>query len=132
MEPESWWLPIWRFAARVLAIEAVLCVVCVALALWQGWGLDGLSAAIIAGGLALGAFGVLPFFLRTPTIRFGGSGYRGVMDMAAQNAADMLPGGQKSMLDDDIARANDATASGMLLIAVAAASLVVALVLSFL
>ena len=130
MEPESWWLPIWRFVASVLAIEAVLCAACVVLALWQRWDMDQLAAAIITGGLALGALGILPIFLRTPTIRFGRSGYRGLMDMAAQSGADMLPGGQKSVLDDDMARANDAMPSAMLLIAVAATSLVVAVVLS--
>ena len=131
MEPESWWLPIWRFLASVLGIEAVLCAACVGLALWRGWDIDQLSAAIITGGLALGFLGILPIFLRTPTIRLGGSGYRGVMDMAAQEAADMLPGGQKSVLDDDRARANDAMPSAMLLIAVAAVSMVVAFALSW-
>ena len=94
MEPESWWLPIWRFLGSVLGIEAVLCAACVGLALWRGWDIDQLCAAIITGGLALGFLGILPIFLRTPTIRFGRSGYRGLMDMAAQEAADMLPGGQ--------------------------------------
>jgi len=127
---DSWWRPIWRFVSRLLLIEAALCAVCVGLALWRGWGAGELSTAIVVGGLALGAFGVLPLVLRTPTIRFGGSGYGGVMDMAAQEAAETLPGGLKSVLDDDVERSSSAFPMGMVLIAVAALSLVVAYVVS--
>jgi len=129
---DSWWRPIWHFVSRLLLIEAALCAVSVGLALWRGWGVGELSTAIVVGGLALGAVGVLPLVLRTPTIRFGGSGYRGVMDMAAQDAAETLPGGVKSVMDDDLERASTAFPEGMVLIAVAALSLVVAHVVSLL
>jgi len=129
---DSWWRPVWRFVSRVVVIEAALCAACVGLALWRGWGAGELSTAIVVGGLALGAVGVLPLVLRTPTIRFGGSGYRGVMDMAAQDAAETLPGGVKSVMDDDLERASTAFPEGMVLIAVAALSLVVAYVVSLL
>jgi len=127
---DSWWRPVWRFVSRVVVIEAALCAACVGLALWRGWGAGELSTAIVVGGLALGAVGVLPLVLRTPTIRSGGSGYRGVMDMAAQDAAETLPGGVKSVMDDDLERASTAFPEGMVLIAVAALSLVVAYVVS--
>ena len=127
---DSWWRPVWRFVSRVVVIEAALCAACVGLALWRGWGAGELSTAIVVGGLALGAVGVLPLVLRTPTIRSGGSGYRGVMDMAAQDAAETLPGGVKSVMDDDLERSSTAFPEGMVLIAVAALSLVVAYVVS--
>ncbi|MGH2632215.1 MAG: hypothetical protein ACRDG3_02290 [Tepidiformaceae bacterium] len=131
---ESWWQPIWRFLRRLLLIEGAICLVCAAIAVWRAWGLTGFGNAVVTVGLALGAFGVLPLFFRTSSIRARGLAPGGAFkgfDLMAEEGASMLPGGVDSLLRDDVDRVNTAIPSAMLLIAVAALSFVVAFAVSF-
>lgn len=132
---ESWWQPIWRFTRQLVLVEALICAVCAILAWWRAWDIDSFGNAIVVAGLVLGGIGILPLLFRASSIRPCGPGSTGAfegLDVAAQEGASMLPGGVDSLLKDDARRANSAIPSAMLLIAVAALSLVLAFLLSFL
>ena len=132
---EPWWRPIWRFVVWLVLLQAAVCAVAGALAIWRGWAMEGLAVAIAVGGLAVGTAGTIPLFFRTPSIRALGSRSGGAfqpLDLAAQQAAEMLPGGLNSLIEDDRERSVAAVPSGMVSVAVAALSLVLAYLVSLL
>ncbi|MGH2632214.1 MAG: hypothetical protein ACRDG3_02285 [Tepidiformaceae bacterium] len=130
-----WRQPMAQFARRLLATETALFAVCLGLALWQGWSAGVLAAAILIGGLALGALGILPLFLGSPpnttALLNGMQGFQ-VIDLRADLGAQMPAGGDETILRNDMQRANRAIPRSISLIAAAVLSFGVAYVVSLL
>jgi len=129
---EHWWRTAARFTARLLAIEAAVCLLCAGLA---SWGVLDLPTALVIVGLAVGALGVMPLFLGTPTtgmVFLNGMQNFQAFNLLSEWGSEMPPGGADSILHRDMERANHAIPRGILLIAAAALSLVVAYVVTLL
>jgi len=129
---EHWWRTAARFTARLLAIEVAICLLCAGLA-W--WGLLDFPTALVLGGLAVAALGVMPLFLGTPTtgmVFLNGMQNFQAFNLLAEWGSEMPPGSAESILYQDMGRANHAIPRGILLIAAAVLTLVVAYVATLL